>query len=63
MGCTVAYADLATGDSHSSPGMLEFGEMIKDVHPGIFIHSVYIDEDLDKDRKAGFVGLKATLAT
>lgn len=30
-------------------------EMIKGVHPGIFIHSVYIDKELDDDRKAGFV--------
>ncbi|KAJ2931262.1 hypothetical protein H1R20_g5876, partial [Candolleomyces eurysporus] len=44
------------GDSHSSPGMLEFVSMIKDVHPGIFVHSVYIHEDLDDDRKAGFLG-------
>ncbi|KAH6914175.1 palmitoyl-protein thioesterase [Coprinopsis sp. MPI-PUGE-AT-0042] len=44
------------GDSHSSPGMVEFGDMIKEVHPGIFIHSVYIDKDLDADRKAGFYG-------
>ncbi|KAJ2913467.1 hypothetical protein MD484_g6954, partial [Candolleomyces efflorescens] len=44
------------GDSHSSPGMLQFMDMIKDVHPGIFIHSVYIDPELDNDRKAGFYG-------
>lgn len=35
--------------------MLEFMNMIKEVHPGIFIHSVYIDKELDNDRKAGFV--------
>jgi hypothetical protein len=44
-----------TGDSHSSPGMLQFASLITDIHPGIFIHSIYMDEDLDKDRKAGFV--------
>ncbi|KAK1229218.1 ATPase with role in protein import into the ER [Marasmius sp. AFHP31] len=44
------------GDSHSSPGMLEFFKMIQGVHPGIFIHSVYIEEELDKDRQAGFYG-------
>jgi palmitoyl-protein thioesterase len=43
------------GDSHSSPGMLQFMDMIRDVHPGIFIHSVYIEEDLEKDRRASFV--------
>jgi palmitoyl-protein thioesterase len=43
------------GDSHASPGMLEFQEAIKEIHPDIFIHSVYIDEDLEADRKACFV--------
>jgi hypothetical protein len=37
--------------------MLEFAEMIKKVHPGIFVHLVYIEEDEKKDREAGFVGL------
>ncbi|KAJ6558542.1 palmitoyl-protein thioesterase [Mycena vulgaris] len=44
------------GDSANAPGMLRFAEEIKSVHPGIFIHSIYIDEDLDKDRRAGFYG-------
>ena len=35
--------------------MLQFMQLIKDVHPGMFIHSVWLDEDLDKDQKAGFV--------
>ena len=50
--------DLATdflGDSHSSPGMVEFQDLIREVHSGIFIHSVRIEEALDKDREAGFV--------
>lgn len=44
------------GDSHSSPGMLEFQDMIKDIHPGIFIHSIWIEDALDKDREASFYG-------
>jgi len=44
------------GDSHASPGMVEFASMIQDIHPGIFIHSVYIEKELDKDRQAGFYG-------
>jgi len=44
------------GDSHSSPAMLEFIDLIKDVHPGIFVHSVYIEQNLDSDQKAGFYG-------
>ena len=45
------------GDSYASPGMLEFMQLIKDMHPGIFVHSVYVDEDLEADQKAGFVSL------
>lgn len=37
--------------------MLDFLEGIKGIHPGIFVHSVYIEEELDKDRQAGFVRL------
>jgi len=44
------------GDSASSPGMLEFAEMIEGVHPGIFIHLIYIEEDQSSDRRAGFYG-------
>lgn len=43
------------GDSHSSPGMLEFISKVKEVHPGIFIHSIYIEEDLSEDQRAGTV--------
>src|SRR5882762_5077015 len=50
---------LETGDSHSSEGMLDFISMIQDVHPGIFVHSIYIEEDLTADQRAGFV--RATL--
>lgn len=37
--------------------MLEFQNLIKSVHPGIFIHSVYIDLDLKEDQRASFVRL------
>jgi len=36
--------------------MLEFVSMIQGVHPGIFVHSVYIEEDLSSDQRAGFYG-------
>lgn len=29
--------------------------LVRDIHPNIFIHSIYIEEDLDKDQKAGWV--------
>ena len=35
--------------------MLEFMQRIKDIHPGIFIYSVRLSEDLEQDQKAGFV--------
>ncbi|KAF7375973.1 Palmitoyl-protein thioesterase [Mycena sanguinolenta] len=44
------------GDSANAPGILRFVEEIKSVHPGIFVHSIYLEEDIDKDRQAGFYG-------
>ncbi|EGN99970.1 hypothetical protein SERLA73DRAFT_180317 [Serpula lacrymans var. lacrymans S7.3] len=44
------------GDSHSSPGMLQFQSEVKKMHPGIFVHSIYIEEDLKADQRAGFYG-------
>ena len=43
------------GDSASSEGMLELQAMFKEEF-SIFVHSVYIDEDADLDRRAGFYG-------
>lgn len=45
----------ALGDTYASTGMNEFGNLIKGIHPGIFIHSIYIDEDVKEDQRAGFV--------
>ncbi|KZV69353.1 alpha/beta-hydrolase [Peniophora sp. CONT] len=44
------------GDSYSAPGMVEFMDEIRKIHPGIFIHSVFLDEDNSKDRQAGLYG-------
>ncbi|OBZ68161.1 Palmitoyl-protein thioesterase 1 [Grifola frondosa] len=44
------------GDSYASPGMLEFMSLIKDIHPGIFIHSIFLNENLKEDERAGFYG-------
>ncbi|KAI0044352.1 alpha/beta-hydrolase [Auriscalpium vulgare] len=44
------------GDSYASSGILEFQSMIQDIHPGIFIHSVYIDPDDKEDQRATFYG-------
>ena len=45
------------GDTYCAPGILEFIDMIKQMHPGIFVHSIYINEKEDEDRKAGWVSL------
>ncbi|KAK7692900.1 hypothetical protein QCA50_004535 [Cerrena zonata] len=44
------------GDSYASPGMLEFIQMIKEVHPDIFVHSIHIQENIEEDQKAGWFG-------
>ncbi|KAI0371106.1 alpha/beta-hydrolase [Pilatotrama ljubarskyi] len=44
------------GDSYASPGMLNFISLVKEMHPGIFVHSVYLDENLEEDERAGFFG-------
>lgn len=51
----LALTKLVPGDSYASPAMVEFGELIAEMHPGIFIHSVYIEEDQEQDRRATFV--------
>lgn len=43
------------GDSHDSPGMLEIMQEVRNMYPGIFVHSVYLAESTDDDRKAGYV--------
>ncbi|TFY63416.1 hypothetical protein EVG20_g6322 [Dentipellis fragilis] len=44
------------GDSHSSAGMVQFQDKIKEMYPGIFIHSIYIEEASEADQRAGFYG-------
>ncbi|KAH8108094.1 alpha/beta-hydrolase [Cristinia sonorae] len=44
------------GDSYNSPGMLEFMSLIEDMHKGIFVHSVYLDENPKDDQRACFWG-------
>ncbi|CAE6486872.1 unnamed protein product [Rhizoctonia solani] len=44
------------GDSAHSEGMNEFAELIKEVHPGIFVYSVSLSDDQSADQKAGWFG-------
>ena len=43
------------GDSYASSGMVQFQSLVAKIHPGIFIHSVYIDPDAKEDQRATFV--------
>ncbi|KIP10956.1 hypothetical protein PHLGIDRAFT_100544 [Phlebiopsis gigantea 11061_1 CR5-6] len=44
------------GDTYDAPGILEFIQEVQDMHPGIFVHSIYLQEASDEDRKAGYFG-------
>lgn len=44
------------GDTYSSSGIEQVRSLIAKIHPGIFIHSVYIDLDEKEDRRATFYG-------
>ncbi|CAE6370030.1 unnamed protein product [Rhizoctonia solani] len=44
------------GDSAHSEGISEFAELIKEVHPGIFVHSISLSDDQSADQKAGWFG-------
>ncbi|KAK7205606.1 Alpha/Beta hydrolase protein [Myxozyma melibiosi] len=44
------------GDDYKSGGMQRVESLIKDMYPGIFVHSVYLDEDPEKDSKASLFG-------
>lgn len=43
------------GDSYNSPGMTEFMHQIESIHEGIFVHSIYLEENSSDDQKAGWV--------
>lgn len=45
------------GDSALSAGMIEFAELLRGVHPGMFIHLIHVEDTLEKDQRAGFVSL------
>ncbi|CCA67925.1 related to palmitoyl-protein thioesterase 1 [Serendipita indica DSM 11827] len=44
------------GDQYASAGMLEFIELIKEMHEGIFIYSARISDEPNADQKAGWFG-------
>lgn len=51
------------GDTYASSGMVQFESEVKKMHPGIFVHSVYIDQDEKADQRAGFVSVVFTKET
>lgn len=44
------------GDTYASSGIVQFESEVKKLHPGIFVHSVYIDKDVKEDKRATFYG-------
>ncbi|KAH3687867.1 hypothetical protein WICPIJ_001160 [Wickerhamomyces pijperi] len=44
------------GDSHQSLSMKRVFDLTREVKPDIFIHSVFIDEDDNKDQRASIIG-------
>ena len=48
------------GDSYASPGMVEFQETVERLHPGIFVHRIFLNEDAEEDKKATYVRCAAT---
>ncbi|KAF8332056.1 alpha/beta-hydrolase [Cantharellus anzutake] len=44
------------GDSANSEGMQAFAQLVRDVHPGLFVHSIYLEHTEDADQKAGWFG-------
>lgn len=44
------------GDSYDSAGMNRVADIIKDEYPGIFVHSVYLDESDSVDQRKSFFG-------
>jgi palmitoyl-protein thioesterase len=49
------------GDTYASPGIDRFQSEIKEMHPGIFIHSIFIDEDPNVDQRATFVSIQTAI--
>ena len=43
--------------------MLEFMQLIKEIHDDIFIHSVYMDVDPTADQRAGWVSSRNGLSS
>jgi palmitoyl-protein thioesterase len=44
------------GDTYAGKGLGQISEKINTTYPGTFVHSIYIDEDVSRDRNAGFLG-------
>jgi hypothetical protein len=57
-----ALKTISLGDSYNSPAMLEFISLVKDMHEGIFVHSVFINDELDKDRQASLVSIVGSVS-
>lgn len=44
------------GDNYAAEGIAAVGEIAEDVHPGVFVYNIRLDDDASKDRSASFIG-------
>ncbi|KAI6003108.1 palmitoyl-protein thioesterase [Pisolithus albus] len=44
------------GDTYASCGIIQFESEVKKPHPGFFVHSVYMNRDVEEDKCATFYG-------
>ncbi|KAK9374901.1 Alpha/Beta hydrolase protein [Lipomyces chichibuensis] len=44
------------GDSYDSDGMQRVAALIQEIHPGIFVHSVYLNRESSQDSKESLLG-------
>jgi hypothetical protein len=52
---TLLWLILSQGDQYMSAGMLNFIELIKSMHEGIFVYAVRISDEPNSDQRAGWV--------
>ncbi len=44
------------GDNYAADGIASIGELAEEVHPGIFVYNIRLDDDPSNDRSASFFG-------
>jgi palmitoyl-protein thioesterase len=44
------------GDNYAADGLASIGELAQEMHPGILVYNIRIDDDASEDRSASFLG-------